>query len=110
MQHMPHLIHTLAFSTAEMEKRTGIKLSGSVLKTLTCICGLVGIGLPGTTLAWQGLACTGQPGLWPSRNGVGGSAGMLMPAQARIPGTGPAGKRCTLAQPDYRSVLVAARC
>jgi hypothetical protein len=48
---MLHLRHTLVFSTAEMEKRTEIKLSGSVLKKLTCTCGLAGVGLPGATLA-----------------------------------------------------------
>jgi hypothetical protein len=75
---MLHLRYTLAFSITEMEKRTEIKLSGSVLKELTCTCGLVGVGLPGATLAQQGLACTGQPGLWPSQNLA---ARTLAPAQ-----------------------------
>jgi hypothetical protein len=50
---MLHIRHILAFSTTEMEKKTKIKLSGSVLKKLTCTSGLLDIGLPGAALAQQ---------------------------------------------------------
>jgi hypothetical protein len=48
---MLHIRHILDFSTTEMEKKTKIKLSGSVLKKLTCTSSLVGVGLPRVTPA-----------------------------------------------------------